>query len=323
VLGLVTAALPRWSASADPAALWRWKHVENPFGASRVFVHESPEGEIVGCVALLCWQLRQGTRTLLAGRTTDLATRASHRRRGVATSFHAPARQALIEARVALVFHTPNEHSLGFTRRTTRPIFEVRSRVALARPSRLPQAALGLLSREPSENGIEEGLFRGTPLSAAELLSATRLDQLIERDAERRAPRLHTARSLAYLQWRYAGHPAIRYYAAVVTSGHTVEGVAFFHVDHAGQARRLVVMDVLLASSDPAIRRALRDEIRNVVRADLVQQLVADDTSLLPRPSMPAWNAWAFTVGLYAPPQGPSPLTLDSWSLSLGDLQEI
>lgn len=324
LLHLVTTNLPRWSTSPDPAALWRWKHLDNPFGPSHVLVHETPEGDIVGCVALVYWRLRQGSRTLLAGRTTDLATLASHRRRGVATSFHAPARQALIDAGVQLVFHTPNEQSLGFTRRTTRPVFEMRSRVALMRASRLPHAALGLLQPTPRDHRADdEQAFRRTPLSAAELLSSPGLTALIERDAERRVPRLHTARSLEYLRWRYAAHPTIRYYAAVVTRNNALEGAAFFHLDRAGSACRLVVMDLLLASPAPATRRALLDEIRSVVNADLLQQLVADGATLLPRLSVRAWNAWAFTVGLYAPPDGLSPTTLGAWSVSLGDLQEI
>ena len=44
---------------------------------------------------------------------------------------------------------------------------------------------------------------------------------------------------------------------------------------------------------------------------------------VLPARTFPTWNAYRFTVGLYAAANGSSPLELGSWSLTLGDLQEI
>lgn len=325
VLGILTSTLPRWSSSADAAALWRWKHADNPFGPSGLLVHETTGGDVVGCVALMCWHLRHGQQIVRAARTTDLATLVTHRRQGVASSFHLPGRQMLVDDGVQLVFHTPNEQSLPFTRRTTRPVFTVRSRVALTRLSRLGAAAAGL-SRTPSATSRRPvSSVRRAALDLAPLLASGELEDLIERDAERRAPRLHTARSVPYLRWRYAAHPTIPSYACVVSRGSRPDGMAIFRVDEVGTARRLVVMDVLLRSTNVSIRRALRDELRAAADTEFMQQLDADPGSsmVLPSPSCPTWKAWALTVGLYAGIEGVSPLALDAWSLSLGDLQEI
>ncbi len=80
--------------------------------------------------------------------------------------------------------------------------------------------------------------------------------------------------------------------------------------------------EVLVADRVP---RALGEELDALVDCDLVQYFDADGPwrDLLPGLALPTWNAHSFTIGVDDQTLGRSPLERDSWSLSLGDLQEV
>lgn len=317
-------SLRRWTLCSDALALWRWKHFANPFGPSSVLVHEAADGAIAGVVALMFWRLRQGKRVVLAERTTELATDPDYRRQGVASSFWGPSQRILRDAGVGLVFHTPNQYSLPFTRHSLRPVFRMRPRVALRHPAALAKLGLRRQRRRGPDGGPDTGAWPGRAMPVVRLFDdRPALADLVAQDAVRRGPALQTARTVEYLYWRYAAHPTIRYSAVAVESGSRLDGCAIFRLDRVGRAQRMVLQDVLLRPQAEAALPRLR-EVLGTVHTDLVQYY--DSTALvgaLLGRTLPTWKAFNFTVGMYDQALGRSPLEIGNWSLTLGDLQEM
>ena len=74
---------PRQLPGTDPAAFFRWKHLESPFGPSVMVVAEA-DGAVIGFEALIRWPVSSGGRTVVGARGVDIAVRPAHRGRGVA-----------------------------------------------------------------------------------------------------------------------------------------------------------------------------------------------------------------------------------------------
>ena len=91
-------------------ALFAWKHDENPFGASPIWV-ATDEERIVGVRAMMRWRFRRGVEVLSAARAVDTATLPAYQGRGL---FRRLTEHALDELAGAthFVFNTPNQQSL-------------------------------------------------------------------------------------------------------------------------------------------------------------------------------------------------------------------
>ena len=110
MLDLLTTSLGGGPAGERPAAFFRWKHLDNPFGRSLMLVAES-EGTIVGLRAFLRWEFHAAGVLVSAVRAVDTATHPRLRRRGLFSRMTGEALTAL-EGQSDLVFNTPNEKSL-------------------------------------------------------------------------------------------------------------------------------------------------------------------------------------------------------------------
>ncbi len=104
-----------WTAMGGAAddrhrALFAWKHDENPFGPSPIWVAVDEE-RIVGVRAMMRWQFRRGAEILSAARAVDTATLPSYQGRGL---FRRLTEHALDElaGTTHFVFNTPNQQSL-------------------------------------------------------------------------------------------------------------------------------------------------------------------------------------------------------------------
>ena len=100
-----------WPDDDRSTTLWRWKHEQNPFGASPVWV--AAEGsEVIAVRAFLRWRLRTpGGEVVEAVRAVDTATDRHHRGQGWFRRLTLHGLEELAEHDVRLVFNTPNEQS--------------------------------------------------------------------------------------------------------------------------------------------------------------------------------------------------------------------
>lgn len=97
-------------SSPKTVQYWRWKHFENPFGVSPVFIAED-SGKIVGVRAMMRWNWKSSEKIFSCLRAVDTATHPEYQGKGV---FRKLTLELLKEAQVKgfdFVFNTPNEKS--------------------------------------------------------------------------------------------------------------------------------------------------------------------------------------------------------------------
>jgi GNAT superfamily N-acetyltransferase len=176
VLDLLTASLGPGPMGRRTADLFRWKHLENPFGRSVMLVAEET-GRIVGLRAFMRWRFRAGSTSIRAVRAVDTATHPHHQGRGIFLRLTSDA-LALLRGDTDLVFNTPNDKSgPGYLKLGWRPVGRLTMSV---RPRRLPY-------RRTAEPPVEAP-------SARDVLEDPRLPALLER-AEPEPGRIATSRS--------------------------------------------------------------------------------------------------------------------------------
>lgn len=297
-----------WSDEDADQAFLAWKHLENPFGVSPMWV--AVDGDrIVGYRAFLRWRfVRPDGSKVLAVRAVDTATAPSHQRRGLFTRLTLGALDGLRADGIELVFNTPNERSrpgylkMGWTTVGRLP--------AAVRPTRLRSLARIAGARGATERGSLDS-EAGDP--AAIVLSnssgVTHLLGTLPADGG-----LATDRSAGLLAWRY-GHAPLRYRA--VCAGRAPEdGMAVFRLRRRGDALVAVVCELLVPEGAHGVRRALLARIARETGADFLLRLGA------------GWLSERFVrapglgpILVCRPLDGSDAPALDEWTLSTGDAE--
>jgi GNAT superfamily N-acetyltransferase len=324
VLDLLGEAFGTWPhvlSQATPTEVFRWKHLENPFGRSVMLIAEA-DGAPVGFAAWLRWRMRAGERTYEALRAVDVAVHPAFQRRGVFAALLGEAtRQFPPEA--AFTLSSPNRLSragaLGIGARKVRviPLF-----VRVPTPMRSairwfgaghPRVAAGDFEPVGQAESAHSALRDRADVAAL-------LSQLTPP-----AGRLHTVASLEYLRWRYGdvgGYRAVR----ELHDGR-LTGLAVFRVRVRGRARVTNVCELLVREGD---HRSARRLLRRVAAATAVDFVVC----LFPHGST-ARRA-AVHGGFIRAPFGllptvrrlkdgvvPDPVAHEAWALTLGDFDQL
>lgn len=319
VLKLLRASLGGGPAGERPAEFFRWKHLENPFGASFLLVAED-SGRIIGLRAFMRWRFVAGGRTLTAVRAVDTATHPDHQGRGI---FSRLTLQALDELRgeVDLVFNTPNEKSFpGYLRMGWRTVGRIPISIRVRRPVRFLREFRALRVESASTD-----LPRVEAETAAEALRDEEQLEALLSGEDSLDPRLSTPRAPSYLRWRYASAPLLDYSAVRLEEGGRLRGLALFRVRPRGRLVEATVAEVLVAHGD---REAGARVLRRVARSAPVDHL----TCHFPAGSAAARaatrsgflrsrNGMIFVVNPLREGIEPDPTALGSWALSLGDLE--
>jgi len=177
-------------------ALWRWKHEDNPFGASYVLLAEL-DNQLIGLRAFLQWKWQNKNGIYKTVRAVDTATHPNHQGKGL---FKKLTLQAVADCKhdgVDFVFNTPNEKSrpgylkMGWVDQGPMPIS-----IKPVRPvSILINKLKGITASDESHLPIADwNILTGLP----EIISHT--DR-----------HLQTIVSKAYVHWRYAINPLLAY----------------------------------------------------------------------------------------------------------------
>jgi GNAT superfamily N-acetyltransferase len=308
IASLLAVSLGRQADDARFDVLFAWKHERNPFGASPMWV--ACDGDrIVGFRVLMRWQFERGGHRFDAVRAVDTATHPEYQGRGIFTRLTLHALDDLRAAGVDFVFNTPNEQSRpGYLKMG----WSVVGRVpVVVRPKSIGALARIARSRVPAERWSEP-LTAGEPVEVA-LEHPDQVAALLA--SQPSAPRLRTARSVEYLQWRY-GIETLGY-RVFVGGGGPRDGVAFVRVRRRGAAREAVVADVIAPGGSRAATARLIRQVCREVDADYAIRVGAavagpDGFVRLPRQGpILTWRAVCET-------QRPA---LREWELSLGDIE--
>lgn len=319
VLALLQHSLGGGPVGQRTVAFFRWKHEQNPFGASRAFVADA-DGEIVGFRTFMRWRWRTAHRTFEAVRAVDTATHPDHQGQGIFKTLTLGAVDG-IRGEIDLIFNTPNENSrpgylkMGWTQVGTVPI--------AIRPVRPLRLARGF--RRIKEERSAEPIACALPSAASAAFPAD--DEVAELLAAAHQPDelLATDRSAAYLRWRYADAPDLDYRVVEVRRGGRLIGLGFARPRRRGPLAELTLSEVVVAAGDTGAARAVLKAAIAGSGCDHVATVVGPDPAV----------ASAFQRQLFLPVPGqgtilttnpladvaPDPRDLASWRFALGDLE--
>jgi GNAT superfamily N-acetyltransferase len=301
-----------WLGDEHDDAFFRWKHLDNPFGRSPMWVAEF-DGRIVGLRTFVRWELVHPDGSVAhAVRAVDTATDPEFQGRGIFTALTLHALDELRAEGVDFVFNTPNEQSLpGYLKMDWQIVGRL---TAAVRPTSVSSLVVLARARKPASLGAV-GINVGAPALDA-FGDTDAVQDLLDRLP--RAPGLATRRTPEYLAWRY-GLPALRY-RALTGPGGLAAGAVVFHLRRRGAALEAVVCDALLpagaAPALPSLLRPLADE----TGADYLIRLDhrGPDRSSAPR-FIPVPRVGP-VLTVRAVGRRP-PTDLASWALSLGDIE--
>jgi GNAT superfamily N-acetyltransferase len=173
-----------WDPTKPNDAFFRWKHLENPFGESPMWVATDGDS-IVAVRAMMRWRFRHhpSNEVMNVVRAVDTATLPSHQGQGLFTKLTMAAVEELTAEGVAAVFNTPNAKSrpgylkMGWVELGRVPI-RVRPRTPMAlvkmARSRVPADKWG----EPSTIGLEPRQTFGNAERLAPALAAASTERL-------------------------------------------------------------------------------------------------------------------------------------------------
>jgi GNAT superfamily N-acetyltransferase len=320
VLDLLDASLGGGPGGRRPPELFRWKHLEGPFGPSFMLVAEHGD-RLVGLRAFMRWRFAAHGRTVRAARAVDTATHPDYQGMGIFKRLTLELLDAVGDE-VDLVFNTPNAKSgPGYLKMGWREVGRVPVAVRVRRPLRLLGRGRGLLPRRAGRAAVAPPV--AAEPAAAVLEHGEQVAALLGREPASPS-RLATPRDLDYLRWRYGAAPLLGYRAVAERHDGELAGLAVFRVRPRGRLWESTVVEVL-AGGDPRVAGRL---LRRVAAAAPVDHLTlhAPAGSPLSRPA--ARSGFLPTpagIRLVANPRRadlrPDPTDLDAWALSLGDLE--
>jgi GNAT superfamily N-acetyltransferase len=301
VLDLLAASLGK-SVDDRYRAFFRWKHLENPFGRSFMWVG-AVDGQIVGFRSFLRWRFTGlGEEKVEAARAVDTATHPAAQGKGVFRSLTMHALEELRAAGVSFVFNTPNDQS--------RPGYRKMGWVVVGRaPVQVRLSSLGGAVRTARARQAAELWSLPTELgrSASEALEQS--DEV--GPARTGRDELVTDRSRAFLRWRYAGFAPV---ASQVAEAERGVGI-LFRLRRRGGATECTIGDVLGRPDD----RAVGDAVRSVLRSGVADYALAGSPAMgrlpgfIPTRRLGPILTWRSTEG---PGGAPPP-----FALALGDLE--
>ena len=179
-------------------AFFYWKHVQNPFGISKMILAEA-EDKLIGVRTFMYWNWVRGAEICRAVRAVDTATDPAFQGKGIFSKLTMRAVQECTEEKTEFVFNTPNPISLkGYLK------------MGWYENGKLP-VMLGITAAIPrrANAALTDELYR---LFSIE----THIKKLDETwTIKPHAEIYHTPISKTYLNWRYAQCPVSKYGALI------------------------------------------------------------------------------------------------------------
>ena len=183
-------------------AYWNWKHEQNPFGKSKVFIAKE-NNEIIGVRAFMRWSWEHELHQIQAVRAVDTSTHPSFQGKGIFTKLTMAAVEACKKEGVDLVFNTPNTSSMpGYLKMGWQPAGKM---PLYFRPG-------SIIPRRYSLSCINELI---------DLYATDKTISLLNENWELpvQGTTYQTPLTYQYLQWRYNNCPVAKYGAGAFIGG--------------------------------------------------------------------------------------------------------
>ena len=190
ILEVLKASLGETS-SKKTAAVWRYKHVDNPFGKSLVLIAVENE-RIIGVRALMRWKWQMGEQVFSSFRAVDTATHPEHQGKGVFKRLTLKAIDIAKQQNDDFIFNTPNNQSLpGYLKMDWGKVDKIKLRVKLTNP-------INWIGKYSDHSYHIKKNYQKEQL--AELTSDYN-------EIKSSVNKLFTKKSYEYLFWRYENNP--------------------------------------------------------------------------------------------------------------------
>lgn len=287
------------------AALWRWKHQQNPAGQSLGLAAYDGLGNLIGLRPFMRWRLVDAAcRPVTAVRAVDTAVALQWRGHGIFSALTRCAVEQLIDNRIELVFNTPNEKSApGYRKMGWRllghPTVWVAPRIGRRRSGNSPARRLssevpapGIAARSdalpvdwpPVAERLDELAAAAARGSAADPAAAagdgsdagtvggihasSDTTTIADSDAvPARAP-LRVIKDRAFLEWRYAGHPNMLYRVIALPLRDGRRAFAVVRADERGRRAGIALCELFAEGRAPGAWRGVVAAIRSAAEAD-------------------------------------------------------
>jgi len=298
-----------WLGDAEDDAFFAWKHEQNPFGQSPMWVAcDGPR--VVGFRTFMRWEfVEHGDRVVRAVRAVDTATDPEYQGRGIFTSLTLTALDELRDEGVDTVFNTPNDQSLpGYLKMGWRVVGRLPVSIM---PTRLRSFATLARARVPAS--LSSVLVNAGVAPSTAFADADALTQLLS--SVQLGPDLTTRRTPAFFVWRY-GLPSLHY--RVLLAGDSVDdGCLVFRLRRRGAAVEAVIGDVLTPADHPERARSLARTTAATAGADYLLRI--DGRALTGDPFLRVPRVGP--VLACRPLSDWSPPPLSRWNVQMGDIE--
>ncbi len=288
-------------SDGDPRypALFAWKHDENVFGPSPMWV-ATDAGRVVAFRAFMRWEFERGGRVLRAVRAVDTATDPDYQGKGLFTRLTKLGLEEMRADGVDFVFNTPNSQSRpGYLKMGWREVGHVPAAVRFVGPL---GAVAALRSRVPAERWSQP-LDVGEPLE--EWLRRGGVAGREHQPTDVREVRTRTDE--AYLRWRF-GTPVLHY--RVVDNG---EAAVIVRARRRGAATELAL--VAGFGDEPWVDRLAARTAREAGCSYTIRVGRPRASKLfVPLPGGGPTLTWRAVNDTGMPP-------LANWALTLGDIE--
>ncbi|GHA30317.1 hypothetical protein GCM10007103_09580 [Salinimicrobium marinum] len=193
ILKVLKASLGETS-SKKTEEIWRFKHVENPFGKSLILV-ALEAGEMIGVRAFMRWQWQKGNKIHTTFRAVDTATHPKHQGKGVFKKLTLQAIELAKQEGGHFIFNTPNHLSLpGYLKMGWEKVDKLKVQIQ-------PTFPLNWFSNKITDYNTE---IRTPSQNIKTLCSLTNEDKV-------KKAKYFTPKSNEYLRWRYEDNPLQKY----------------------------------------------------------------------------------------------------------------
>jgi GNAT superfamily N-acetyltransferase len=219
-------------------ALWRWKHLDNPFGASPVILAEL-DGKLIGVRAFLRWGFWADEAIHKACRAVDTAVHPNHQGQGIFKKLTLSLIEEMEKEGLDLIYNTPNADSLpGYLK------------MGWKKWGKLPLALDFHLNSSKNKHPIN-------PRSWGEI---ERIVSKIEGDS---TTYRQTYLKPAYLSWRYQDSPICPYHFLSNGSSYLL----FYRIKEGKMGRELRICDFFsLPEFSKKDQEALNHELKKTAK---------------------------------------------------------
>ena len=294
------------------AALWAWKHEENPFGPSYVLLAEENE-ELIGLRAFMQWEWHWNEKNYKTIRAVDTATHPQHQGKGIFKKLTLEQLERCKKDQVRFVFNTPNSQSMpGYLKMGWQIQGKMPLKIQALRPLKttfriLLKVKPGSQETASSDNwsNLADSFDSRIPISAGGM---------------------HTPYSVSYVRWRYARNPLFPY--SFVTDNENY--ILIYRIKEHSRFSELRITDFFLFNKNANIKKDIAKKIRFISRKSSADLLTISGRQLLTYKDylpgfglVPIRNAGpSITLrNLTADDEFGTFMDMSNWSYSMGDLE--